>query len=495
MSEYRELAKHSSHYLVAQVAVMAAGFVSLPILTRLLSKQEYGLLSLILLSVNFLAPFARLGIPQSIPRFYAAYARDGEVQIRSYVSSLMLCSIGLVVLVAVAFWVIGFGVGRLGWDGLWRFLWLVGPLLAGEVMLTVLGELYRAELRSAMTASMSVISRYAALGGSVLCFIFFSQSLDSLLVGKAAAQLAVVAIFALPLIASGQVGLGRIDSRILAEGVRYGLPLSLAASGGFFIAYGDRYVIQSLLDSTQVATYSVPYDLLSQLEAALSTPVRMALIPLVFSILAKESTEQASALVSDVLRGVIFLIVPVICGISFVGSDVLVLLASQKYADAAPLLPVLSVGILFGGISFLFSIGLMFQKRTGLIACLTLGAGLFNIVLNALLIPKLGVMGSAWATLVTYLIYPAVSYSLSSRYLRLRLYPMSFLKALVSALTMLAALWLTRPAIGSGVLALVIEVCLGSIVYFATLTLLEEDVRRYPLEVLKRGRVALRIAA
>jgi len=124
---------------------------------------------------------------------------------------------------------------------------------------------------------------------------------------------------------------------------------------------------------------------------------------------------------------------PIIFGIAFLGRDVIVLLASQKYADASPLLPVLATGILLGSVNFLLSIGLMFQRRTTVIAYLTIGAGLFNILLNVLLIPAHGVMGSAWATLITYLIYPFVSYRLSSRFMRLEFYPASLARSAMAA--------------------------------------------------------------
>lgn len=489
------LARHSSHYFLGQLAVMAAGFISMPILTRVLTKGDFGQLSLILLSVNFLAPFARLGLPQSVTRHFAEYAGAGSESVRSYTSTILLCTTAIAFGLVAIFAVLAFAVAALQWGGPWKCTSLIGPLLASEVALTVISELYRAQLRSFVTAALTVVMRYAALAGSLVFFFCISRTFFSFLAGRTLMQVAISIGFALPFIISGQLRLRPIDMNIVKEGVRYGFPLSLAASGGFFIAYGDRYVIQALLNSTQVATYSVPYDLVQQIETALTTPIRLAIIPIAFSMLAGGGIGKASAFLSDVVRGAIFLMVPIILGLSFLGRDIIVLLASDKYADSSQLLPLLSTGILLGGLSFLLSVGLSFRKRTSLIAVMTIAAGLLNIGLNAILIPLLGIMGSAWATLATYVLYLVASYRLSSPYLPVRLYPSSFLRAVVAALCMIAVLWAIRPNLGDSPLALLLQILLGTAVYAVAVLLLEPSARLYLSKLLKQRQIIPRAVA
>jgi O-antigen/teichoic acid export membrane protein len=493
---YGTLARHSSHYFLAQLAIVAAGFISLPILTRVLTKEDFGQLSLILLSVSFLAPCGRIGIPQSITRHFAEYARAGRDSARSYASSMLLTSAVVSVGLVGLSWLVGKDIERRHWGGPWNYAMLIGPLLATEVVLSVLTELYRAQLRSGMAAALSVVSRYATLAGSLLFFFCLSSTFFSFLAGRAVAQGVIVVAFLVPLGLAGLVRLQRIDTSVVREGIRYGFPLSLAASGGFFVAYGDRYVIQTLLNSAQVATYSVPYDLLQQLEAALTAPIRLAIIPIVFSMISHEGVEKASMYLSDVLRGMILLIVPMIFGISFLGHDVIVLLASEKYADSSALLPILSTGILLGGISFILSVGLSYQKRTALIAYMTVGSGILNVGLNALMIPIFGLMGSAWATLITYVLYVVVSYRLSRRYLPLRFYAGSTVCAVVASLCMVGVLWVARPLMSNVLpIAVGLQLILGTSVYGFAVFLLEPNVRKYVGDLLRRREIVARVAA
>jgi O-antigen/teichoic acid export membrane protein len=274
--------------------------------------------------------------------------------------------------------------------------------------------------------------------------------------------------------------------KIVKEGIRYGLPLSLAAAGGFFIGYGDRYVIQNLLDSVQVARYSLPYDILQQLENALTTPVRLAIIPVIFNMMINGDTGKASGFVSQVIKGLFFIILPTTFGISFLGEDIITLIGSEKYADSSVFLPILSIGILFGGTNFLFTVGLYFHKRTDIISYMIMAFGLFNILLNLVFIPFMGVQGAAWATLITYFFHLVVSYRLASPYLRVQLYPHSFFKALAGSFIMICALYLSRDLLPTGPMGLCVKIPIGILIYALSIFSLDSEVRSFILGVLKK---------
>ena len=61
----------SFYYFAGQCLVLLAGFISMPIMTRLLSKEEYGLLNLVFLTTTLLGTIAHLGFAPAIARFYA----------------------------------------------------------------------------------------------------------------------------------------------------------------------------------------------------------------------------------------------------------------------------------------------------------------------------------------------------------------------------------------------------------------------------------------
>jgi O-antigen/teichoic acid export membrane protein len=176
-----------------------------------------------------------------------------------------------------------------------------------------------------------------------------------------------------------------------------------------------------------------------------------------------------------------------IFGMSFLAKDIVVLLGSNKYADSSPLLPILSAGILVGGINFLLTTGLSFQKRTDIIAYMTIGSGIFNILMNLALIPFMGIFGSAWATLISYLLHLFISYRLSSRYLSIRFYPLSLMKSLAAATAMIAALFTLDSFLPKGSYGLLFKLPVAVAVYSTAIWALDADVRAFASRVFRQA--------
>lgn len=495
MSHFSKFAKHSSHYLVAQIACMVAGIISMPILTRLLSKDEYGKLSLILLSVSFLASFGRLGIPQSITRHFPEYREQGGNAARRYTATLISFSAMISAAIIISAILLGTVSSGTAWQGWSSYIVIIGFSLSNNVILSIISEIYRVQNRSVSVAGMDVSIRYAALAGSFAFYFLLSKTLLGFLLGKIVAETTVLVLFCTPLVRDGFIRPARIDGPQVREAINYGLPLSLATAAGFFIGYGDRYVIQSLLDSAQVATYSLPYDLIQQVEVALTTPVRLAIIPMIFAMLVEKKRDEAVFFLSRIINWAILIIMPMVAGLSVLSRDIVVLFGSVKYADASSLVPLLALGILFGGINFLFTVGLSFQKKTRVIAFMTLGSGVFNIWMNTLLIPRFGIMGSGIATLATYALHMTVSYSLSARFLRIRFYPESLFHGVLSATIMMAVLFWIRQILPMGPIGIPIKIVLGAAVYGTAILLLEREVRNGLVTFLRNGWASLRSAS
>ena len=82
--------------------------------------------------------------------------------------------------------------------------------------------------------------------------------------------------------------------------------------------------------------------------------------------------------------------------------DVVVLLASRKFAKAHELLPYLVIGLVLSAVTIYFRPGLLIHKKGSKIATATLGASILNVGLNILLLPRIGLVGAAIATTVSY---------------------------------------------------------------------------------------------
>ena len=67
----KSLLVHVSNYTTASVLVTLASVISFPILTRLLSVEEYGVMNLVATALALLVGIGKLGLQHSALRYYS----------------------------------------------------------------------------------------------------------------------------------------------------------------------------------------------------------------------------------------------------------------------------------------------------------------------------------------------------------------------------------------------------------------------------------------
>ena len=63
------------------------------------------------------------------------------------------------------------------------------------------------------------------------------------------------------------------------------------------------------------------------------------------------------------------------------------------------------IGFLFQSLYFLYTNYLFYYKKTKVLAMITFLGAILNLILNYILIKKLGVIGVAYSTAITYLLF------------------------------------------------------------------------------------------
>jgi O-antigen/teichoic acid export membrane protein len=152
----------------------------------------------------------------------------------------------------------------------------------------------------------------------------------------------------------------------------------------------------------------------------------------------------------------------------------------QRSAGVLPILAGAFVAICYGNLAGYLAPVANVQWR--ITAHAFVGA-VANVVLNVLLIPRYGAVGSAWATVVTEGLTMSLLLVTGLRALRLRLSAARILRALLAVGMMAGAMLLARP------LGLVPALVAGGVVYTAALLALRV-VRSDELRGLRRGKEA-----
>jgi O-antigen/teichoic acid export membrane protein len=197
---------------------------------------------------------------------------------------------------------------------------------------------------------------------------------------------------------------------------------------------GDRYLLQYYLGSTAVAVYSAGYNAATLATSLLIGPLRLAVVPMYLETWHREGGEATSRLLGQALKHYAALAIPLALGFSWYRTEIISLLASAKYAEAATIVPYIVFPLLFHGGYAVYAAGLYIQKRTVFLMSSMLVAAGVNVALNVLLIPRFQLFGAALATLVAYVLLAVWAYFSARRHVRVPLHPWFMAKVAVLAL-------------------------------------------------------------
>lgn len=226
-------------------------------------------------------------------------------------------------------------------------------------------------------------------------------------------------------------------------------------------------LIGFFLSSEQVGIYSAadrPIQLLYVLPAILATSVFPT-----FARLAISSQEKMRSALERVLSLAFLFSFPLALGGLVLGGDIIRVVFGQEYTPAVSSFRVLVVTISINFTTAILSNAIFaYNRQKDLIKFAALG-GITNIVLNLILIPKIGILGSAWATLAAQLIS---NFYLSSRVKKLTPFRVAgkIKKVAIAALIMAVAVFgLHRLGVN-----LALNILTGIVVYFFLLYLMKE---------------------
>lgn len=116
-------------------------------------------------------------------------------------------------------------------------------------------------------------------------------------------------------------------------------------------------------------------------------------------------------------------------------------LRSEEYWEGLSIVPILLTGYLFLGVYYNLSVWYKLTDKTHFGTFITVGGAIITIILNYLLIPTFGYVGSSWVTLICYFSMTATCYLLGQKYYPI---PYSVLKSLSYITITIALIYLVN---------------------------------------------------
>lgn len=391
--------KNSGLYLFGNLFNKAIAFITVPIFTRILSTEEYGIVSTYSSYVSLLAVIVGLSLGNSIRNAFVDYKED----LKSYISSVFTLSFLnflLVLLIAI-----GVNLGTSFVNMTLLIMCLVESF--GSFIINSIVIKYMMEEESFKRTILLVVPNLCA----AILSVFFILNMDSHKeYGRIIPMFLVTTLFGMTIFI---VSIFRGRTFIKLEYWKYALnisiPLIFHGLSVNILSTSDRMILTAVNSASETGIYSVVYNF-GMIATVITSSIESVWIP----YFTRKMISNDKQTINKSAKLYIELCTVIFCGILIVGPEVLVIFASEKYRSG---INVIAPVVLASYFQYMYSLAVdteYYYKKTKIIATNTLTAALINLLLNFIFIPFGGALAAAFTTVVAYF----VSFSLHYRYCR-----------------------------------------------------------------------------
>lgn len=411
--------RHTLSYTVVRFFPAMASMVALMVFTRLMSPGQFGEYSLTvnvtLTAVAILGNFLVIGLGRFEP---ATDTLVEKVQLHSTVlASAILLSIAVAALTTIL--AVLDLLPKLSVN-----YYYFAALFLVSLLLMLSQKLINANLRpNAYGVSLALKNILLLVGGAAGLMAGYGVHgvLASLAIASLLASLPALSLW-------GKTSWKSFDFGVFWQLWSYGAPLTLLYLFVMIISFSDRIFIDVMLGSEEVGLYSAGYDLTQYTIAIVASVLHLAAFPIILKAYEREGEEQARALLATSVRLLLLVMLPVTLGFIATKQEISEIFLGEAFAATSmSLIPILALAVLLSAIkSYYFDYAFQLTRTTWLQSIPPMLAAICNGVLNYLLIRSMGVSGAAYATLISYGLYLAMTVALSGRVFRLPGFPWSY---------------------------------------------------------------------
>lgn len=269
----------------------------------------------------------------------------------------------------------------------------------------------RLEERAKSFVTLSFVDALLTVVMTIVLIVGFDRGLR----GMFEANLVAKASMLLVVLSTVARGLPLAFDRLLTKRLVYiGIPSVFGLFAFLTVDYADRLMLQHMVSLKEVGIYSVGYTF-GMVMLVLVGAFAAAWPPYFLSFINRQ--EEAKEIFGDVLKYYVALFGSIALVFVAVAQPIVELITTPPYYTASSVVGLVAFAYMLKGCYLILLPGVYYAKKLHWQSLIEWVAAAANILLNFLLIPRLGMIGAAWATCLAYLSLPISAYIVSRRYL------------------------------------------------------------------------------
>jgi O-antigen/teichoic acid export membrane protein len=425
-SPLKKLAGQTAVYGLSSILGRLLNYLLVPLYTRLFAPEIYGIVTELYAYVTFLLILLTYGMETGFFRF----AQDKNIFDKVYSSILVSLTATSTLFIALLLIFLKPIANVLDYQANPEYILWMGLIVALDAFISIPFAKLRLQNKAWKFAVLKLFNIGITIGLNlyflVLCPKLAVTNPDSFLLSIYSPTIGVGYVFISNLIANIITLLMLFpeifnvkfcfEKTLLKKIIIYALPLLIAGFAGMINETLDRVLLKHLVPESlnpmeQLGIYGANYKL-AILMTLFIQMFRYAAEPFFFN---NKNESNARELYAKATKYFIICGLMIFLGVMFY-IDFIKYFIDVDYHEGLKVVPVLLLANLFLGIFYNFSIWYKLNDMTKYGAYLAIFGAIITIVLNLILIPIYGYVGSAWATLICYVSMTLLSFYWGQKY-------------------------------------------------------------------------------
>lgn len=458
MNSRQLLAKRIGLVALTNLLVELNSLIMLPLLTKNLPASEYGVWVQITVTIGLVPAVALLGLPYTMVRFIPSVDDKKKVQEIFYTMAIAISMAGLAA--SSIIFILARPIASALFDERVTIVQALSLLVFLECLISIPFAYFR---------SVQQIKKYSAFNfGKVflsLLFVIYFVISGKGIMGAVTGYLIADALIlmAMSFLVVFDLGISIPKFKNLRDYLAFGMPTIPGNLSSWIVNSSNRYVIGLLMGTTYVGYFSPGYTLGNMINLFI-TPMTLILPAALSRHYDENDLDEVRAILGIALKFFLMLGIPAAFGISLLSRPVLNVLSTPEIASHGYMItPFMALGALFLGAYAIVAQILILEKNTAATGKIWIFAAVMNLILSFLLIPYMGIIGAAIASLASFaLAFIATAYY-SHKCLQIDLSMAQVFRMIAASLVMSIFILLQNP---SGAGEILMSIATGVLVYF-----------------------------
>lgn len=391
-------AKASLWFIACYIIQRGLQFIGMPIYTRIMSTEEYGVYSVFLSWFNLLCVFSSLSIYNgTFNKAMVKYEEDRDRYISSVQSLTLLVGLGVSGLIIL----FHSGIHNItGFSMKLLLLMCIHLTLYPSLQYWSQKQRFLFEYKKLVLVTLVNSATSLLLG---IAFVLVSTDKSGALI---TATVLIQAIINIVLFCSlNNRGKTFYQKEYWSWSLVSSIPLIPHYLAEILLGHADRLMINQMCGASQAGIYNIVYQI-SMVMTIIRTGINGSFTPWLYYSLKQSKYRD----IRRVTKMITLLMATMTVMIMFVGPEILKIAAPSSYYEAVIDIPAIMIGCFFIFIYVLFLNVEIYYEQNQFVALASIVAAAVNVVLNYICINEYGYLAAGYTTMFSYLLMAIMHY-------------------------------------------------------------------------------------